>query len=251
MGSTPIPSALFCYTSSMGILDLLFPKYCVNCKKLGEYICADCFSYLSFTNSSICVACNRPSLDGLTHRPCRGRHVINGAFASINYNKITRKLLYQFKYKPFVSHLSTVLVDLFYEGIIQQEKFQEVYQSKEEKILVPIPLHSSRLRQRGYNQSELLANGLSQKLNIPMLNVLSRTKKTKAQFGLKKEERKENITGAFRISNKYQYQISNFKYSTVFLVDDILTTGITLYEAGRVLKENGAKSVFGLALARD
>lgn len=114
-------------------------------------------------------------------------------------------------------------------------------------VLVPIPLHKARFKNRGYNHAELLALGLSQKLNLPCYNLLERVKNTRSQVGLKKDERRENVKGAF-LANP-NFLISN--YSNIFLVDDILTTGSTLLSAANTLKRNGAKKVFGLTLAKD
>lgn len=232
----------------MGFLDFFFPKYCVNCRKIGDYICANCFSYLSFDISMICLACNKGSIDGLTHPGCCRKYTIDGAFSAINYKGVVKKLIYNFKYKPYLSDLNKVLTEFFYESIIQQESFiKTIEQLNNEAIaLVPIPLSKQRLRRRGYNHAKLLAVGLSEKLGLKQLDVLERVRETKSQFGLTLKERKENIKGAFILNTSYIIQNTN-----VFLVDDILTTGSTLLEAARILKKNGAKKVWGLTLARD
>ncbi len=154
-------------------------------------------------------------------------------------------MIYNFKYKPYLADLKHSLIELFYESIIQQEIFQKAYATK--PFLVPIPLHGKRLRKRGYNHAKLLAEGLSERLNLKAFNVLKRIKDTKSQFGLKLKERKKNIKNAFSVSSNYSItQLPN-----IFLVDDILTTGSTLLEGARILKKNGAKKVWGLTLARD
>jgi len=193
----------------------------------------------------ICLACNRGSIDGLTHPGCQGKYAIDGAFSAIAYKGIVRKLIYNFKYKPYLADLKKSLVELFYESIIQQEIFQKIYASS--PILVPIPLHRKRLNKRGYNHAKLLAEGLSRKLNLRFIDVLRRSKDTKSQFGLKLKDRRDNIKNAFSIlPNVPITQLPN-----ILLVDDILTTGSTLLEAARILKKNGASRVWGLTLARD
>ena len=229
----------------MGLLDFVFPKYCINCKKVGSYICADCFAFISFDISMICLVCNKGSFDGLTHPGCRTKYAIDGAFSTINYKGIVKKLIYNFKYKPYVSDLKNSLVELFYESIIQQEIFQKAYQSG--PILVPIPLHKRRLRKRGYNHAKLLAEGLSRKLGLEVTEILQRNKDTKSQFGLNLEKRRENIKGSFAIAPN----ILISQYPNIFLIDDILTSGTTLLEGARILKKNGVKRVWGLTLARD
>ena len=229
----------------MAFLDFFFPKYCVNCKKFGSYLCSDCFVYISFDNGGICLSCSRFSIEGMTHPSCRGRFVIDGALASLSDAGVTKKLIYSFKYKPYVSDLKTVVGELFYEGIIQKELFNKVF--SKDAIFVPIPLYSSKLRKRGYNQSKILAQDLAKRFNCRVLDVLTRVKNTKSQYGLKRDERKENLDNAFGMMPN----ISISKYPVVFLVDDILTTGSTMLAAAKILKKSGAMVVWGVALARD
>ena len=238
----------------MSFLDLLFPKRCVACKKLGSYLCENCFAYLSFDTKSVCLVCRRGSADGLTHPGCRGKYKIDGAFSAIPYNKTAQKLIYNFKYKPYVSDLKNFLTDLFYEALIQNENFSRVAGSRfagqnNNWVFVPIPLHSSKLRARGYNQAKILADELGKRFNFKVLDLLKRIKNTGSQYGLKLKERRKNIKGAFEIDQKLK--IKDQKSTNVFLVDDILTSGSTLLEAANVLKRGGAKRVIGLTLARD
>lgn len=192
----------------------------------------------------ICLVCNKPTMDGLTHPGCRGKYVIDGAFCAVAYKGIVKKLIYNFKYKPYLADLKKSLVELFYESLIQNEIFQKAYKSL--PILVPIPLYKERLRQRGYNHAQLLAEGLAKKFNLELIDALQRVKTTKSQFGLKLEDRKENLKNAFILNPEYKIRNAN-----IFLVDDILTTGSTLLEAAKILKRNGAKKVWGVVLARD
>lgn len=243
----------------MAFLDFLFPKRCVQCKKLGDYLCPTCFAFLSFDTKSLCLVCQRGSADGLTHPGCAGKYKIDGAFSAIPYNKTAKKLIYTFKYKPYVSDLKSFLTDLFYEALIQNENFSRVAGSRsagqnKNWVFVPIPLHSSKLRARGYNQAKILADELGKMFNFEVLDLLKRIKNTGSQYGLKLKERRENIKGAFSFKKEKKYQMYR-KYQIkdlgIFLVDDILTSGTTLSEAARILKRGGAKKVIGLTLARD
>ncbi len=193
----------------------------------------------------ICLVCNKGSFDGLTHPKCRSRYAIDGAFSAINYKGVVKKLIYNFKYKPYLSDLKNSLVELFYESVIQNEIFQKAYADK--PILVPIPLHANRLRKRGYNHAKLLSVGLSKKLGLEIIEVLKRNRNTKSQFGLNLKQRKENISNSFALLPN----IPISKYPNIFLVDDILTTGSTLLEGARILKRRGVRKVWGLTLARD
>lgn len=230
----------------MDILSLIFPKHCVSCKKLGSYLCENCFSYLSFDAKSLCLVCNKPAFNGLTHPYCIKKYSIDGCFSALPYNKTAQKLIYNFKYKPYLTDLKNVLSELFYESLIQNEDFNSELK-RGEWILVPIPLFSSKLRKRGYNQAEIMAKELSKKFNFPFQNILERIKDTKTQVGMTNIQRRKNIKDAFGLINHK----SEILDQNVFLVDDVVTTGSTLLEAAKILKKNGVKRVIGLTLARD
>jgi len=104
------------------------------------------------------------------------------------------------------------------------------------------------MRMRGYNQAEILAKDLAKRFNCICLDCLERTRNTKSQFKLNKEDRKKNIEGAFTLKLKFKARI---KGRTIIVVDDILTSGATISEAAKVLKVAGAGDVWGLALARE
>lgn len=226
----------------MGLLDVLFPKKCVGCQKIGEYVCASCFATISFDTRGLCLACGKPSLDGMTHPVCLKTYTIDGSFCGIVYKGMTKKLLYQFKYRPYLSGLKEFLGELLYESLIQQELYQAVLSTK--PILIPIPLSQKRQKDRGYNQALLLAKEVGKRFDLPVMDILKRSKETKPQYGLKKDERRENMKNAFVLSGKGGK-------GTALLVDDILTTGSTLAEAAHVLKKAGFARVWGVALARD
>lgn len=179
-------------------------------------------------------------MDGLTHPRCVGKYHIDGCFAAVSYTKIIKKVLYTYKYKPYLSDVKSVISDLFYESIIQQEKLMQV---GENAILVPIPLHTKRLKNRGYDQVYLLAKELAIRSNLQVIQLLKRVKETKSQYGLKRSDRQENLHDAFLCSKKSTTD------TTVFLLDDIVTSGATLVEAARVLKKAGYRTVYGLAFA--
>ncbi|MBI4084595.1 MAG: ComF family protein [Candidatus Levybacteria bacterium] len=228
----------------MELLDLIFPKRCASCKAFGSYLCPDCFAKLSFTANDVCLVCNRLTIDSLTHPGCRTRYSIDGAFASLVYTGVMKRLVYAFKYKPYLTDLREALTDLFYEGLIQKERFHSLLDAN--PMLIPIPLHASKLRSRGYNQAEVLSIGLNKKFGIPTRNLLQRTKDTPSQFKLSRVDRISNVKGAFFLTEDTQREIAK---KTIFLVDDVLTSGATLAEAARALKRGGAEAVYGLALA--
>lgn len=226
----------------MDLLSLFFPKKCINCKAFGEYICATCFTLFDFDVPLLCGVCGRQAVGGLTHPSCRSRYSIDGIFVSLVYKGIAKKLIYQFKFQPYLTDLRFVIGELFYDGLIQQESFFRVM--KMNVYLVPIPLHRKRLRERGYNQAELLALDLSKKFGVPTQILLKRTVQTTTQVGKTQAERRENMKGAFIISSN-----CSLNDKTIFLIDDVVTSGATMNEGAKVLKRAGAKAVYGLALA--
>lgn len=240
----------------MAFLDLIFPKRCVGCGKFGSYICDSCFTYIKFSEYGFCTVCQKASIDRMTHPSCRSKYEIDGVFASVLYKGIIKRVIARFKYEPYVSDLRHILSDLFYEGLIQNEIFIRL--AGEKRLFIPIPLHASRYRERGFNQSKLLLEGFLERLNgdnnldrgeknTGDKKLLIRIKHTKRQFGLSQFDRMANIKDAFAAESGL-LDVSD-KDANVFLVDDIVTTGATMREACRVLKKAGFKKVYGLALA--
>ena len=112
--------------------------------------------------------------------------------------------------------------------------------------LVPVPLHRSRLRERGYNQALLLAHGLSSAAGLPVLDILERRRRTRTQWRLGRAARRENLAGAFSVRDPEEAAGRR-----LLIIDDVATTGASLEECGRVLKEAGAAWTAGLVLARE
>ncbi len=227
----------------MMFLDFLFPKYCVSCRKIGSYVCADCFAHLSFSQKTMCFLCGKYAIDGLTHPMC-DKNSLDGCFIALEYTAVAKKLIYVSKYKPYVHAVSEVMSELFYEGLIQKEALMRLLATENNRILMPIPLHAKKQRSRGYNHAAILGKEVVKKLHMTFVDTLIRVKETRVQFGLTKEERKKNMKDVFAIKNE-----KNSKDVIVFLIDDIVTTGVTFVEAAKVLKKAGAKKVYGLAFA--
>lgn len=184
----------------------------------------------------------------MTHPKCVGKYTIDGYFTALNYKGIVKKLLYQFKYQPYLTDLQTTLTDLLHDHLIQDEFFNALLKTR--TVLVPIPLSKLKQRKRGYNQSEMLAKNLGKRLDVPVKNLLIRTRETKPQYGLKREERIMNMRDAFQIHSDVFRNSENQK-KTALVIDDVLTTGSTLLEATKILKKNGFGKVYGIVLAQD
>lgn len=231
----------------MDLLDLLFPRRCVGCGKIKTYLCQDCQKKISFVENPVCPICERPSPYGLTHPRCQTPLVLDGVFVLARYRPPLSSAIQKFKYR-YISDLTSTLSNLLIEKLRCWPILSTNYQLLTAQcLIVPIPLYPSRLRWRGFNQSELLAQKLSEQFNI-LINTKSliRSKETTPQAKLKsRKDRKDNIRNAFRCVDK-----KAVLGKIVFLIDDLATTGETLKEAVKELKRNGAQKVYGIVLAR-
>ena len=232
------------------LTDLLFPKFCLGCQKEGSFLCQDCKSLLDILEFNYCLCDQKPIRLGYNIcQKCKEKF-LSGLYFALSYEKnLTKKLIHQFKYKPYIKNLSEPLAKILIEHFIKSGKnTNEVW---ENSALVPVPLHKRKLRERGYNQSEELAKELSKIIKIPVLtNVLIKTKSTSPQMELKKQERQKNLANAFSI-NKNCATPDVAQFSKIFLVDDVYTTGSTMQECARVLRSAGTKSAWGITIARE
>lgn len=202
-------------------LDLVFPKICFRCGLEGHYFCS----------------LSRPPkpLHEYFTKPKRGWY-LNGLIAVYSYeNETIRQAIHAMKYNG-VKEIAQVLGAELYRQVGDLINLQGV--------VVPVPLHSARLRRRGFNQAALIA---SQMPGFPVIQALERKFSTRPQIELKRSERQDNIKDAFGPSSV----IDEIKKKTVFLVDDVATTGATLNACAKILKRHGAAHVFGVVLARD
>ena len=191
--------------------------------------------------------CGRGSLGGLTHPGCRRPFGLDGLTSIFAYEGVIEKAIKKLKYK-FVSDLASDLVELFLSFGGEDKAFWD-FCRQEGVVLVPIPLHPRRLRWRGFNQAELLGKLIAKNLGIKFApDLLLRVKNTKPQVELDKKSRRQNIRRAFALNKNSQFD--NLKICNFIIFDDVWTSGATLREAGKVLKRNGAKRVWGLTLAR-
>lgn len=190
--------------------------------------------------------CGEGALGGLTHQFCRRPFGLDGLTSIFVYKGVVAKAIKKLKYK-FVKDLAEELIELFLSFCGEEKLFSDFCRLSN-IALVPIPLHPQRLRWRGFNQAELLGELVAKNLGIRFVpDLLLRVKNTKPQVELDKYERQINIRGAFASNKNCKLKIENWNF---ILFDDVWTTGATLKEAGKVLKRNGAKKVWGLTIAR-
>lgn len=212
------------------IENILFPTCCLICGKLTEEI--------------LCKKCEKEIHKELNIK------MENKAKKDIYFEKH----LYLFEYKDKVRNLildykfndKSYLYKLFSKIIIKNEKICGIL--KKYDIIIPVPIHKKRKQKRGYNQSELITKEISKK--IPNLihenKAIQKIKNNTEQSSLSKEQRKQNVKDVYKILNKEKMQNKN-----IVLLDDIYTTGNTVNEISKILKQNGANKILVLTIAKD
>ena len=224
----------------MGGLDLVFPKKCLNCGKEGKYVCENCLSKVK-NSKAICPYCKEPSIYGMTHPKCSRVDGLDGLTSLFRYTGVVRKAILALKYK-YATEIAKEL-----SAYLMKELKGETEMFKKGAILIPIPLHWYRDNFRGFNQSEIIGKEVAKNLNWKFIpGLLIRKRSTAPQTTLKKHLRPPNIAGAFALSPNTKLS----GYSQIIIFDDVFTTGSTIKEATSILKRNGAKSVWGLTIAR-
>ena len=218
------------------VLDFVFPPVCFGCGSSKAYICSDCIETLTRLEPPYCLRCADPLSSGDLCQRCREtRLAVDRIIAPFKYEGTIRRAVLDLKFKnvrastPEIARLvSDFLADRPAQG----------------QFLVPVPLHKGRLRDRGYNQSELLAKEVSRLTGIPVMDALVvRAVDTQPQTALSWEERLTNVAQAFRA-------VKDLSGMRITLIDDVATTGSTISACARVLKEAGAVYVEGVVLAR-
>ena len=220
------------------VFGILFPSRCVGCGLRGVDLCEPCLGTIQSLEPASCPRCGRPSRLGAVCGPC---HRYQGALAGIRaasiYQGTVRKAIYYLKYR----HRRTLASPL--ARLMELELRRKPLQLD---LLTPVPLHPTRLTYRGYNQSELLARELGERLEIRVGDCLERARGTATQAGLNASARKANVHGAFLCVKG-----AGVTGLRIGVVDDVCTTGATLEDCARALKEAGCISVWGVAVARD
>jgi len=226
-------------------LDLLFPQRCVGCGREGTLICSSCQSSLPIVAPPICPLCGRPQLSGILCPSCvkwragiDGNAEIDGIRSPYRFDGVMRQSIHQLKYRNLRT-LAAPLAQLLNNYLAGHPVPGEV--------LVPVPLHPKRLKERGYNQSALLANELSKLTNLPIVeDCLVRQQHTSPQTKTATvEERRSNVSEAFICRN------DRLRDRQVILIDDVATSGATLNACAQALKTGGATSVWGVTVARE
>lgn len=212
------------------LLDLFFPVQCLGCEKDGVWLCPSCLTKIKIN------FVNQPYLLNQNQN-------LNGVLVAADYNQpLLAKILHSFKYN-FVSDLGEILAELLIKFLEFKIKKGDFFSFD---LVIPVPLARKRKLWRGFNQAEILSQKISQRFGWPLdLNLIFRTYHTHPQVGLKSGERAINVKGIFKV--KSQLDLNNKR---ILLIDDVITTGATMQECAKVLKEAGAKEVWGLVIAK-
>ena len=202
------------------------------------YICDVCKKTLPYNADRTCLHCGEPLItEGNYCKRCKGKKfIVDRAVAPFLYTNELAYLIHSLKYNG-KKYIAKCLAKFMADYVINQNLFGNV--------IIPIPLCDKRFKQRGFNQSELLANEIGKILNLPVNTVsLKRIKETPTQTELDFIERQKNIKDAFRV-----YKPKLIRGKSIFLIDDVYTTGATTNECARVLKDAGASCVYVLTAA--
>lgn len=235
------------------LLDVIFPIHCISCGRFSsqnqrDYLCKSCLRLIPIKKTLECIGCKKSSPLGKTCPGCQKEYgsIDHLLIVSDYKNPLLEKAIKIFKYR-FVSDMAEPLGHLIKKYVTWLAKEKKFNLTAENPVIVSIPLHPRRLNWRGFNQAEIIAQTLGDFLqqNI-QTNTIVKVQESKAQADIKeKDQRLENPKNKFRIIN-----VSTIKNKNIILVDDICTTGATLNECARLLKESGAKRIIGFVIAR-
>ena len=216
-------------------VELLFPAKCAVCGREGDFVCAACEAALPALHRPYCRLCASPGAAS----PCSSCLAWPPAYDRIEapylMNGGVRDVVFELKYRG-IRALAPDVAELLARHLESARMTAD--------LIVPVPLHGSRERERGYNQAGLLAHELGRRTGLPVESVLRRTKNTPPQVDMTgSENRRANIEGAFEC-------VADVRGRSVLLLDDVVTTGSTMGACAAPLKAAGASKVWGLAFAR-
>ena len=224
------------------VLDLVFPRRCVICDGIsdrpGEAVCKKCRESIIYIKDPCCMKCGK-QLQNSKQEYCsdceKKRHEYIQGTALYDYGSMADSL-FRFKYGGRMEYARFYGTELY-------EKRKNWLEAKGPDALVPVPIHSSRKRKRGYNQAELIARELSKCSGIPVnTSLIRRIKHTRPLKDLSYGERQNNLKKAFKICQ------NDVKLNTIVIIDDIYTTGSTIDSMARILKGAGVGKIYFMSL---
>jgi ComF family protein len=226
-------------------VDFFLPKFCLGCGGEGEFICKDCLKKIK-SAELCCPVCNKVNFSG---QFCK-KHQKGFAFQKLlfvsRFSGLSKEMVHAFKYQG-IKDLSFVMAKLMAQVLKKEIK------KDDDLILVAVPLFFLKRLQRGFNQSEILAQKIGEILNLDYQKLVLRQRPTASQTGFKKSERQKNMKDAFCLSQLGQ--VADLSGKTIVLVDDVYTTGSTINEVAKILKKKPAsrraKAIWALTFAKD
>lgn len=218
------------------LLDFVYPPVCYLCRRVGAFVCDACVEGWPVAEPPVCAACGGP-LGGGCQWCGRGMGKLDGAGFACVYDGAARGAVHLLKYRG-KRRVAPAMAGAMAVAFHRLPAFRTA------DAIVPVALHASRLRARGYNQSDWLCIELAEHLGLPIEHWLERVRDTGSQVGLTAERRTVNMRGAFEAR-------PDAGGRRILLVDDVATTGATAKDAARALKHAGAASVHLLTFARD
>lgn len=217
------------------LADLFYPQWCVACeRRANDLLCRSCFEALPFTGSPACERCGMPT--AFATPACSTCKNVDFAFetarAPLRYEGVGKAIVHALKYRGYTAVVGRLAAPLL-EAVVPEVHFDAV---------VPVPLHRSRLRRRGFNQAALLAGALAGRINKPVSDTLQVVRSTRDQVELSAAERRRNVAGAFSARGRARGRL--------LLVDDVFTTGATTSACAEALLRAGASQVHAVTLCR-
>ena len=228
-----------------GVLNAIYPPRCLNCNAaLGlfnnEILCGICYGKIRLNRAPFCKRCGRSSAvegDSCSHCATH-KYNFDRAYSACIYEGVIRECIHKFKYNS-----SLQARGLFYG--LMSDFAQRYLDMINFDLIIPIPLHRVKLRQRTFNQSKILAKNISDRFGIPLLeNNLIKTRFGKPQIKLQYSQRFKEIKDSFKMLRPFKV-----KDKACLLIDDVFTTGATANECSRVLRGAGASKVIVFTLA--
>ena len=238
-----------------GLLGLVYPRACYGCEAIMAdqkgWLCDHCRSQLHPITYPLCEVCGQPFSGDIAAdfrcSNCADRFLqFDFARAGYQSKNLARVMVHRFKYNGHF-YLASLLGEMLNKALDDPRILEA--ENNVEWVLVPVPLHTRRLREREFNQAEELCREVARQRGLKMVNALRRTRYTRRQVRLERTERLNNLRGAFAMSPKTRERES-IVGKQVLLVDDVLTTGATASECAQTLSEAGALKVVVITVVR-
>ncbi|MDQ3942310.1 MAG: ComF family protein [Actinomycetota bacterium] len=222
------------YVSALA--DLFYPQRCVGCeRRASDLLCQACFEALPRIGRPVCARCGMPTaFETFVCDECKDVDFgFESARAPLRYAGVGKEIVHTLKYRGYTRVVERLAAPLMLSVLDSQDQFD---------VVVPVPLHRSRLRRRGFNQAELLARGIAKEIKAPVSDTIQVVRRLRDQVELSATERRANVSGAFRARGRVR--------GRVLLIDDVFTTGATMSSCAETLSKAGAEEVHALSLCR-